>query len=121
MKPDLWTVVFSNAAGEDLNLIEAHLSEAYRNFGESLNEASAHAAVRIEAILAAAERLATAPFRGQARDDLLPGLRHLTLDGAIYWFIVDEVVLQVRVLAMFFGAQDHQRHMLVRLLQRPAS
>jgi len=45
----------------------------------------------------------------------------LTLDGAIYWFITDEVALQVRVLAMFFGGQDHQRHMLVRLLQRYAS
>lgn len=121
MNTEFWTVVFSTAAGEDLDLIEAHLSAAYGTFGESPNEASTHAAARIEAILATAERLATAPFRGQARDDLLPGLRHLTLDGAIYWFIVDEVVLQVRVLAMFFGGQDHQRHMLVRLLQKPGS
>jgi len=121
MNTDLWAVGFSNGAGEDLDLIEAHLSEAYSNFGESPKEASTHAAARIEAILATAERLATAPFRGQAKDDLLPGLRHLTLEGAIYWFIVDEVVLQVRVLAMFFGGQDHQRHMLVRLLQKPDS
>jgi toxin ParE1/3/4 len=121
MKADLWTVVFSKAAEQDLDLIEAHLSAAYRSFGESPTEASTHAATRIEAILAAAERLATAPLRGQARDDLLPGLRQLSLDGAVYWFIVDEDVLQVRVLAMFFGGQDHQRHMLVRLLQKPAS
>ncbi len=121
MNTDLWTVVFSNAAGEDLDLIEAHLSEAYSNFGESPIEAATHAAARIETILATAERLATAPFRGQARDDLLPGLRHLSLDGAIYWFIVDEVGLEVQVLAIFFGGQDHQRHMLVRLLQKPAS
>lgn len=121
MNANLWTVVFSNAAADDLDLIEAHLSAAYRSFGESPNEAAIHAAARIEAILVAAERLATAPFRGQARDDLLPGLRHLTLDGAVYWFITDEVALQVQVLAMFFGGQDHQRHMLVRLLQRAAS
>lgn len=121
MNTDLWTVVFSIAAGQDLNLIEAHISAAYRNFGESPNEAMNHAAARIEAILSTAERLATAPWRGQARDDLLPGLRQLTLDGAIYWFIVDEVALQIRVLAMFFGGQDHQRHMLVRLLQKSGS
>ena len=118
MNPDLWTVIFSKAAGEDLDLIEAHLSVAYRSFGESPKEAEGHAAARIEAILTTAERLATAPFRGHARDDLLPSLRHLSLDGAIYWFVADEVALQVRVLAIFFGGQDHQRHMLVRLLQK---
>ena len=121
MNPDLWTVIFSKAAGEDLDLIETHLSEAYRSFGESPIQAAAHATERVDAILTNAERLASAPYRGQARDDLLPGLRHLTLDGAVYWFIVNEAALQVQVLAMFFGGQDHQRHMLVRLLKRSAS
>ena len=37
-------------------------------------------------LLAAADSLATAPFRGESRDDLLPGLRHLALDRAVYWF-----------------------------------
>lgn len=46
----------------------------------------------------------------------MPGLRHLALDGAVYWFIADATTRQVRVLAVFFGGQDHQRHMLVRLL-----
>lgn len=121
MNPGLWTVAFAAAAVDDLGLIEAHLAEAYRGFGESPTEAATHAVARIEAILATAERLATAPFRGQARDDLLPGLRHLSLDGAIYWFIADEMPLQVRVLAIFFGRQDHQRHMLVRLLGKSSS
>ena len=70
-----------------------------------------------EAIIATAERLATAPFRGAAQDDLLPGLRHLALDAAIYWFVPDARTRQIRVLAIFFGGQDHQRHMLVRLLR----
>lgn len=119
MNTGLWKVVFAAAAGEDLGLIEAHLTEAYRSFGESPKEAADHAAARIEAIITTAEHLATAPLRGQVRDDLLPGLRQLSLDGAVYWFVVDAVVLEVRMLAIFFGGQDHQRRMLVRLLRRP--
>jgi toxin ParE1/3/4 len=111
-----WTVVFAAEAVEDLSLIESHLTRAYQDFGESPAEAARHAQGRIEAIIVAAERLATAPFRGEAHDALLPGLRHLALDGAVYWFIPDAATGQVRVLALFFGGQDHQRHMLVRLL-----
>jgi plasmid stabilization system protein ParE len=62
------------------------------------------------------ERLATAPFRGERHDDLMPGLRHLALKRAICWFLPDVEGHQVRVLAASFGGQDHQRHMLVRLL-----
>ena len=46
----------------------------------------------------------------------MPGLRHLTIDRAIYWFDVNEAEQRVRVLAIFFGGQDHVRHMLTRLL-----
>jgi toxin ParE1/3/4 len=113
-----WTVVFAAAAEDDLILIEDHLTEAYLSFGESQAEAARHAQDRIETIIAAAERLATAPFRGAAHDDLLPGLRHLALDGATYWFLTDPEAQQLRVLALFFGGQDHQRHMLVRLLRK---
>lgn len=111
-----WSVVFAADALDDLSLIESHLIRAYQDFGEGLAEAARHAAARIDAILATAERLATAPFRGEAHDALLPGLRHLALDGAVYWFIPDAAARQVRVLALFFGGQDHQRHMMVRLL-----
>ncbi len=113
-----WTVVFAAAALDDFRLIEDHLTQAYRGFGESAAEAAQHSEARIEAIIIAAERLATAPFRGEAHDDLLPGLRHLALDSAVYWFIPQPKARQVRVLAVFFGGQDHQRHMLVRLLRK---
>lgn len=115
-----WTVVFAEAAANDLALIEEHLVRAYREFGESASDARQHAAVRIDAIITTAERLSTAPFRGEAQDDLLPGLRHLALDSAIYWFVPISDIRKIQVLAIFFGAQDHQRHMLVRLLQRGA-
>ncbi len=58
-----------------------------------------------------------APLRGESHDDLLPGLRHLALDRAVYWFRVRREQHEIQVLAVFFGDQDHQRHMLVRLLQ----
>ncbi|MEH7829998.1 type II toxin-antitoxin system RelE/ParE family toxin [Gemmobacter denitrificans] len=113
-----WTVVFAAAAADDLALIEDHLVRAYRTFGESMPEARHRAGVRIEAIITTAERLRIAPYRGSDQSDLLPGLRNLALDNAVYWFVPDPDNRQIRVLAVFFGAQDHQRHMLVRLLQK---
>ena len=112
-----WPVVFAAEAINDLLLITEHLTQSYCGFGEPPAEANRHAQVRIEAIIAAAERLATAPFRGECHDDLLPGLRHLALDRAVYWFRPRAEQREIQVLAVFFGGQDHQRRMLVRLLQ----
>jgi len=47
-----------------------------------------------------------------------PGLRQLTLSKATFWFIADETSGLIRILAVFFGAQDQQRRMLIRLLER---
>ena len=112
-----WTVVFAEEAINDLLLITEYLTQAYCGFGEPLAEANRHAQLRIEAIISAAERLATAPLRGESRNDLLPGLRHLALDRAVYWFLQRAEQREIQVLAVFFGGQDHQRRMLVRLLQ----
>lgn len=111
-----WTVTFAAAALDDLTLIEVHLAESYESFGESPAEARSHAISRIDAILTGAERIATAPRRGAVHEDLIPGLRHLTIDRAIYWYLVDEAQQRLRILAVFFGPQDHQRRMLLRLL-----
>lgn len=113
-----WTVVFAAEAINDLLLISEYLGQAYCSFGESPVEADRHAQARIEAIIAAAERLATAPWRGESHDDLMPGLRHLALDRAVYWFRPRAQHRDIQVLAVFFGGQDHQRRMLVRLLQK---
>jgi plasmid stabilization system protein ParE len=112
-----WTVVFAAEAINDLVLITDYLTQAYCGFGEPLAEAHSHAKLRIEAIITAAERLAKAPLRGESHDDLLPGLRHLALDRAVYWFRPRAEQRDIQVLAVFFGGQDHQRRMLVRLLQ----
>jgi len=107
---------FSAEAERDFGLIFDHLLRSYLGFGESLESALDHAEARIREIRTAAERILIAPHRGERRDDLLPGLRHLAIGRAIYWFDVDDERQKVRVLAVFFGGQDHVRHMLVRLL-----
>ena len=108
---------FSAGAERDFGLIFDHLLRSYLDFGESLQSALDHAGARVLEIRAAAERILTAPHRGERHEDLLPGLRHLAIGRAIYWFDVDEARRTVRILAVFFGGQDHVRHMLARLLE----
>ena len=107
---------FSAEAEHDFGLIFDHLLRSDLDFGESLESALDHAAARVLEVRTAAERILTAPHRGERHDDILPGLRHLTIGRAIYWFDVDEAGRTVRVLAVFFGRQDHVRHMMTRLL-----
>ena len=107
---------FSVEAERDFGLIFDHLLRSYLGFGESLESALDHAGARVLEIRAAAERILPAPHRGERHDDILPGVRHLAIGRTIYWFDVDEPRETVRVLAVFFGGQDHVRHMMARLL-----
>jgi toxin ParE1/3/4 len=113
-----YKVEFANETNRDFELIFDHLEASYRNCGESARDAIAHAAIRVEAIRIAAAKLGTMPHRGTLHPEIMPDLRHITIDKAIYWFVVDEETELVRVLAIFFGGQDHVRLMLTRLLQR---
>jgi len=110
-------IEFSAETKHDFELIFDHLFESYVGFGESSEEALDRAAHRIMGIRQGADQLATFPIRGTSRDDVLVGVRYLTIDRAIYWFDVDEAAQMVRILAIFFGGQDHVRHMLVLLLR----
>jgi plasmid stabilization system protein ParE len=111
-----FAIEFSADAERDFDLIFDHLFESYLAFGERTEEALDHAAQRVMDIRKAADRLASFPLRGTARDEVLPGIRFLAIGRAIYWFDVDQPARKVRILAVFFGGQDHIRHMLVRLL-----
>ena len=111
-----FSIEFSIDAERDFELIFDHLFESYRSFGESTEEVLGHAARRIDGIRESASTLLVAPHRGMLHEDMLPGLRHVAIDRAIYWFQVHEAEEKVRVLAIFFGGQDHIRHMLARLL-----
>ncbi len=107
---------FSAEAVRDFGLIFDHLLESYISFGENVESAVEHAEARVLEIRATADRILTAPHRGERHDDILPGLRHLTINRAIYWFDVNEEKKSIRILAVFFGRQDHVRHMLTRLI-----
>ncbi len=112
---------FSAEAERDFGLIFDHLLRSYLDFGESPESAFDHAAARVLEIRSEAERIPTAPHRGERHDDILSGARHLAIGRAIYWFDVDEANETVRILAVFFGGQDHVRHMLARLLEDDGS
>ncbi len=112
-----WTLEVSAAAEQDIALIFDFLTESYIGFGEAPASAAEHAADRIGQILDTMERIATAPYRGDAHEASLPGLRHLTLERAIYWFQLDATLETIRVLAIFYGGRDHIRQMLLRLLR----
>ena len=62
------------------------------------------------------EALGRAPHQGTLRPELLPGLRGVTKDRAVFYFATDDEAEVVRVLAVFFGGQDHQRRMLLRVM-----
>lgn len=108
---------FSAEAERDFELIFDHLFDSYRGLGERVEAAFDHAEARVMDIRAAASRILTAPHRGESHDDILPGLRHLTIERAIYWFDVDEERRTVRLPAVFFGGQDHRHRMLARLFE----
>ena len=116
-----YRIEFAEVSERDLELIFDHLFESYLGFGESTVLALEHASVRIRDIRAAAESLTLFPERGLARGDILPGLRFMVMDRAIYWYDVDDQAQTVQVLGIFFGGQDHIRRMLIRLLGPDAS
>ena len=115
----MWKIEVSEAAERDLELLFHHLADSYMEFGSSRREAAAQARTRVQQVYEMTARIASAPLRGEGHGNWMPGLRHLTLDKAIYWYLVDEEAQRVRILAIFYGSQDHQRRMLRRLLQSP--
>ena len=100
----------------DLKLIFDHLTAAYVTFGEPLSEAKRHAVDRIDGIQAAMLTLGRTPHQGTLRLELGEAVRSVTKARAVFYFEVDDDQLRVRILAVFFGGQDHTRHMLQRSL-----
>lgn len=111
-----WKIEFSEQAESDIGHLFQHLTDSYLEFGETRIEAAQRAADRVGQILDRVDRIAAAPHRGEAHDDLMPGLRHLTLERAIYWYRTNEARRVVLILAIFYGGQNHQRRMLLRQL-----
>ena len=109
-------VVRSKDANRDLQVIFEHLIESHLGFGDSPAEALRLAAARMGKIHDATARLGKQPHLGTLEPALLPDIHHVTKDRAIFDFTVDDAAELFTVLAIFFGAQGHQRAMLKRIM-----
>ncbi|MEX0368183.1 MAG: type II toxin-antitoxin system RelE/ParE family toxin [Ruegeria sp.] len=114
--PSGFRVLRSAACAADIDRIFDHLFQAYQDLGDTPQSAFERAVDRVRSVDDAMETLGAGPFQGTLVPHIMPGLRHVTKDGAIFYFMVDETAQQVRVLAVFFGGQDHRQHMLGRIL-----
>ncbi len=110
-----YSVVRSTACDRDLSLIFDHLFETCQNLGDAPEEAFERASARIRSIEDDMEALGRASFQGTLRPDLLPDLRWVTKNRAIFYFQVDERAAALRILAVFFSGQDYRMNMLLRL------
>lgn len=113
-------IEFSAETERDFELIFEHLLQAYQDFGDDLDLALDRAEQRLLSIQPSVRDLAKTPFQGTLRPDIFEGLRFVRHNKAVFWFVVDEDRQVVRILAIFYGGQDHIRHMLTRMLSGPS-
>ncbi|MCO5733631.1 type II toxin-antitoxin system RelE/ParE family toxin [Rhizobium sp. SSA_523] len=111
----VYKINLAAAVSADFDQLFDHLFAVYLGTGDSIEEAYDRATNRVNDVARDVEKLAFHPHRGTLNSDLRPGLRHITKDRAIFYFWIDEQNRVVNVLAVFFGGQDHRRHMLERL------
>lgn len=114
-----YEVVRAEGVSLDLELIFDFLVAAAEDFGDDPETALRRAEGRLREIETGMERLGTAPHQGTLRPHLGAGIRNVIRDRAIYYFDIDEPNHRLRVLAVFFGGQDHDARILLRLLSPP--
>ncbi|SMO81197.1 Plasmid stabilization system protein ParE [Thalassovita litoralis] len=112
----MWDLEFSAEAEWDFELIFDHLASSYVELGDEPDAALIRAGDRIRGIRASVNLLAQSPYMGTLRPDIRVGLRFVRLEKTVIWFLPDEERSCVIIIALFFGAQDHIRHMLARML-----
>ena len=113
-----YEVVRAADVARDLDLIFDFLVAAAEDLGESEQRAFSRAEERLTEIEAGMADLGRVPHQGTRRPQLGGGVRNVTKGRAIYYFDVDDVRRTVRILAVFFGGQDHEARILLRLLSR---
>lgn len=109
-------VIRSPAAERDLDATFDFLFDSHLRLGDDADSAFERAAGRVRGIHEALDLLGRTPQQGTLRPEIRPGLRSVTKDRAIFYFELDDEKREVRVLAVFFGGQDHQRAMLRRVM-----
>lgn len=115
--PTGFEVLRSAGCEADLEAIFDHLVQSYTALGDPIDNAVDRASARVLGIEDAMAALGDLPYQGTQVAHLLPGLRRVTKDSAVFYFLIDEPAQVLRVLGVFFGGQDHTRHILSRLAQ----
>lgn len=103
------------ACRRDLEEIFDHLMTSHVNLGSSTAEAFDLAARRLSAIEQEIQTLGRTPHQGTLWPEILPGLRWVTKNRAIFYFRVDDAARRLDLLAIFHGTQDHKAHILTRI------
>ena len=110
-----YRVLRSAACDADLETIFNYLFGTYQDLGDTPAEAFERAEQRLRGIEDAIETLGNVPLQGTLVPAIMEGLRHVTKDRAVFYFLVDESAQELRVLSVFFGGQDHRSHLLARI------
>jgi toxin ParE1/3/4 len=110
-----YDVTRSAQADRDLDALFDFLMGSYASLGDDVARAFDRAEDRVTRIKSDLRALGRMPHQGTLRPKMMSGLRSVTKDRAVFYFTVDDAARRVRVLAVFFGGQDHQREMLKRL------
>jgi toxin ParE1/3/4 len=96
-----YRVIYSERAESDLLHLERYISE----LGSPVN-----AKMYVEAIIAKCERLATAPYQGTHRDELMPGLRTTGFRGRVT--IAFRISAETIVIAgIFYGGRSLEKNL----------
>ena len=118
--PSGFEVIQSEQCDRDLELIFDHLFAAYSELDDPVRDAFARAEQRLLEIEGEIQRLGHVPYQGSLDHRIMDGLRHVTKNSAVFYFVVDEDERRVRILGVFFGGQDHRTHILRRIVAAKA-
>lgn len=107
--------MLAESCSRDLDQIFDHLMDSYIQFGDNPETAFERASSRLDDIVEDISALGSVPHQGTLQPHVLPRLRRVTKNRAVVYFDVDDDQARVEVLAVFFGGQDHQQHMIKRI------
>jgi len=112
----VFDVVRGESLDHDLDLIFEFLITAAQEFGEDEQSAFVLAEQRLAEIEGAMRSLGGVPYQGTLRPHLGERIRNVTKGRGVLYFDLDDEKRLVRILAVFFGGQDHEARILARLL-----
>lgn len=112
----MWTLEYSEDAERDFELVFDHLFDSHVELGDSPDGALERSAERIRKLRVEIDRLVDTTYIGTLQADIYPGIRFLRRDKAAIWFLPVESSRMIMIAAIFYGAQDHIRYMLARML-----